>query len=378
MKAKNNLLIDCHVFDEIYQGTTTFLSNLIQGLIDGNYELDIFLCAYDTCKLEQLFGIHDNVKYVKLNSLNKFYRLSYDIPRIIIRNNINYALFNYILPFFRPSKCNYLLVVHDVLFKDFPIYYSWHYRLRLNVLISLSIRKCQRLYTVSNYSAERLLYYYDFVQSVSVIPNSIGKRYVSFYNSHSNPRNLLNSDCEYLKYKYNIEHYLLYVSRIEPRKNHKTLIEVYEELELWRQGIKLVFVGAMAFSDQNFRKTLDRVNVKSNYNILLLDGVSDDDLIVLYKNARINFYLSICEGFGIPPLESAYIGTSTICSKLTAMSDYDFFGNFHVNPEDKGEIKEAVKCLLDKSEDEELETIANLIAIKYSVESMAASFYRSL
>ena len=48
------------------------------------------------------------------------------------------------------------------------------------------------------------------------------------------------------------EKYILYVSRIEPRKNQIALLKAYNELQLWKDKYDLVFIGRRTLATPDF------------------------------------------------------------------------------------------------------------------------------
>src|SRR4051812_17410140 len=107
MKTSSRLkiFVDCHVFDQSLQGTTTYLKGLYLQLI-GDKSMVFYLAAADIENLREIFGTHENVVYVQYKSRNKFIRLLFDIPAIIKKNAIDFAHFQYIIP---PVKhCQYI------------------------------------------------------------------------------------------------------------------------------------------------------------------------------------------------------------------------------------------------------------------------------
>ncbi|MBP5493821.1 MAG: glycosyltransferase family 4 protein [Lachnospiraceae bacterium] len=95
--------------------------------------------------------------------------------------------------------------------------------------------------------------------------------------------------------------YLLMVGTIEPRKNHKLLIETYQRFLRWK--IHFVFAG---FSGQGMDKFFAELTTDPDYQngIWHVDNASDDDIDYLYKNAYAMVFPSYIEGYGLPIIES--------------------------------------------------------------------------
>src|ERR1044072_8702325 len=94
------LLVDAHVFDDEFQGTRTFLKGIYSHLLEKN-NIHFFLAAHDDENLKKNFpgGIdRPNVTFIKYRKRSGLQRLTYEIPSLIRKYNIDYAHFQYITP----------------------------------------------------------------------------------------------------------------------------------------------------------------------------------------------------------------------------------------------------------------------------------------
>ncbi|WP_291103672.1 glycosyltransferase, partial [Flavobacterium sp. UBA5153] len=228
----NNLkiFVDCHVFDGSHQGTTTYIRGLYQELIkDKNKQF--FFGANDISVIQEIFGTAGNVHYLKYSSQNKVYRLLFDIPRLIKKNKIDYAHFQYIVP---PLKyCKYVNTIHDVLFLDYPEYFPLSYRIKNRFLFKWSAKHSDIVLTVSEYSKKQIQKHFG-IKNSTITPNAVDRIFFEPYEKEKVQVEV--------KSKYNFQDYWIYISRWEPRKNHHTLLEVFTENEFYR-NYSLVLVG---------------------------------------------------------------------------------------------------------------------------------------
>ncbi len=115
---------------------------------------------------------------------------------------------------------------------------------------------------------------------------------------------------------------ILCVSTLEPRKNHRTLIdaclvmqEEHPEVEWTLTLVGNRYAGAFEIADD-----IQKIS-KDNPCIRWRGVVSDDTLHLLYEEATFTVYPSIVEGFGMPILESICHGKPVICSNQGVMSE---------------------------------------------------------
>ena len=104
--------------------------------------------------------------------------------------------------------------------------------------------------------------------------------------------------------------------------------------------------------------------------LVKINDVPNTDLIKFYNAATLAIFPSLCEGFGIPPIESGVLETSTICSNSTAMKDFTFFKDRFFDAESKESIKRTITKFLNTKDDshqkDELFNIAKSIEETYN------------
>lgn len=116
--------------------------------------------------------------------------------------------------------------------------------------------------------------------------------------------------------------YLLSLSTLEPRKNIEQVIKVFAHLvkEESIKDLRLVLVGAKGW---NYDKILELVSTMevSEDRIMLTGYVADEDLAPIYSGALAFIYVSLYEGFGLPPLEAMQCGTPVITSNRSSLPE---------------------------------------------------------
>lgn len=367
MDVPLRIFVDAHVFDEKYQGTRTYIKELY-SLLALEPGLEIFLGAYDMENLKRNFPERPNVHFVKLNAKNSFGRLLYDIPRIIRKHRIQYAHFQYVVPFLK--NCRQIVTIHDVIFNEYPQEFSWKYRWSRNLFFRLAALRSELVTTVSSYSRQSIAHYLKIPERrIGVVPNGVHRRFFMLYDKQES--------IVYLENKFGLGPFLLYVSRIEPRKNHLALLKAYLNLKLYERGYYLVLLGYESIPVPAFTQLLQSLPDHIKSYIFINGEIDNNDLLHFYKACHLFVYPSKAEGFGIPPLEAAALKVPVICSNSTGMAEYDFFGENHINPDDETLLEERILQTLDQSPDKEkYESIAQIIAERYTWETAAERMYK--
>jgi len=181
-----------------------------------------------------------------------------------------------------------------------------------------------------------------------------------------------------IKKKYALSKYLLFVSRLEPRKNHYLMLKTFVDLELYKQGYDLIFIGRINdVKTEKYHNYFEQQNEEVKMRVKHIENISYEELNGFYKNADLFVYPSVAEGFGIPPLEAAVIGCKVLCSNKTAMADFDFFGQYLFDPDHEEELKaKIITTLNDKNYP--FEAIKNAVIEKYDWLTIAANFGEKL
>ena len=357
MIRKFNLLVDAHGFDGHFQGSRSYIAGLYKALIPKAEGIHFFLAAYDVDALTREFGLHQNVSFVKLKSRRNLVRLSFDIPRLIRKYDIDCTHFQYAVPFIKTSK--EIVTIHDVLFLDYPRYFPFLYRLIREKIFKISAQRADLLLTVSNYAKQSIsLHLHVPEEKIHVLPNGIDNSFLVPSNdgeASSSP-------------------YILYVSRWEPRKNHFVVLKAFLELGLHKRGYKLVFIGKKDIREKIFEIFWKTLPEHEKQNVEFLESVSQKDLITFYRKSSLFVYPSIAEGFGIPPLEAAAAAVPVLCSNRTAMSDFTFFKDSLFDPENTEELKQKIKKILVQKDEKLLQAIRSHVIKNYDWEKIADDY----
>lgn len=321
------IFVDCYVFEGEFQGTRTFIKEIyskifyLESLKNKNERISFFLVCYKKKYIDTEFLNYEFVHYVDTFFKNRFLRLFFEYPYIILKNKIDFAHFQYFVP---PIKlCKYILTIHDILFYENKKYFNFKYIFKNYTAIFFSFLISDFITTVSQHSKTSILNNFKFQKYIHITPNGVNELFFD-YSTSLTKKDFLS--------QYSYRNYFLYVSRFEPRKNHINLLKAYIEGQFYLH-YDLVLIGSKTLDCTNFYKYYNSLDnsIKNRVHIIH-DGVNDLLLLNYYHFCEIFIYPSLFEGFGIPPLEASAMGKPVICSNLTAMSDFIFYNEYHINP----------------------------------------------
>jgi glycosyltransferase involved in cell wall biosynthesis len=140
--------------------------------------------------------------------------------------------------------------------------------------------------------------------------------------------------------------YVLFVSTITPRKNHKFLVEAWRRL--WRDlgplTPNLLLVGGGA-PDAVLSDMLDNERAEGG-RIIRLAGVDDSGLEALYEHAWMTIYPSLAEGYGIPVAEALSHGKICLAAPSGGIQEISDDLIDFIDPLDPESVVKKVKAYL--------------------------------
>lgn len=146
--------------------------------------------------------------------------------------------------------------------------------------------------------------------------------------------------------------YFLSLCTLEPRKNLVHVIRTFlkmisEEADRF-PDVNLVLAGAKGWAYEPIFKEVEAYDALKS-RIIFMGRVSDDDIAALYSGACGFLYLSLYEGFGLPPLEAMQCGTPVITSNTSALPEVVGDAGLTIDPLDEAALRQSMISLLTDS-----------------------------
>lgn len=109
--------------------------------------------------------------------------------------------------------------------------------------------------------------------------------------------------------------FLFHLSSLQPKKNIHLLIKMMKSLP----DYNLVIAGSW---DNEYALNLRTSVLNSgSKNIFMLSNVSEAEKATLYKSCSAFLFPSMCEGFGLPPIEAMKLGKPVFLSTMTSLPE---------------------------------------------------------
>lgn len=210
------------------------------------------------------------------------------------------------------SSVPQVLMIHDLAFKHYPQYISWHQRLYYRWFTPAFIRKAKKLITVSAFSKNDIIKTYRAADNKTiVIPGAARTGFVP----------LDWEEKQAVKDGYaDGREYFLFVGGIHPRKNLLSLLKAFSHFKKWQHSnMKLLVAGRMAWQYDDLIEKMK--TYKYREDVVLLDYLPETQLQRVVGAAYALVYPSWFEGFGLPILEAMQAGVPVICSNTSSMPE---------------------------------------------------------
>jgi glycosyltransferase involved in cell wall biosynthesis len=179
-----------------------------------------------------------------------------------------------------------------------------------------ALKRAKRIIAVSNFTKNDILKNYKRVS-----PDKIKVIYNGFNN---NLYRLIEDEIalnSILK-KYGIpENFLLYVGRMERKKNIYNLIEgfsIFKENNKESRE-KLVLIGSAGFGYDEMKYIIEELGLEDD--VITLGWVEENDLPYIFNKARLFIFPSLYEGFGIPVIQAMACGIPVLASDIAVLQE---------------------------------------------------------
>ena len=222
---------------------------------------------------------------------------------IVISNNFRYP---------NNISAKKVVTIYDVCFLDHPEYTTEANRLFCYRGTLDSVLWADKIVAISNYTKNRLLHFFPFVDESKIEVVYCGNR-----------ENLLkekDDESRLMKFGLSKEQFFLSVGTIEPRKNYATLLKAYKiSQENTVKYRKLCIAGGYGWMQEHFKQDIADMGLEND--VVVTGYVSESDLANLYRYCYTFIYPTWYEGFGLPVLEAMNFGKPIIASKVTSIPE---------------------------------------------------------
>jgi len=227
------------------------------------------------------------------------------------------------VPFIHPK--NTIVTIHGLEYEIFPKAYSLWERFYMRWSIRNSCKWASRIVTVSDNTKK------DLIRLYGVKEDNIKVIYEGYVQVPATGGSQSVNEIQ--------KPYLLFIGRLEARKNIKGIIRAFDILkEKYRIPHKLVLAGGKGYGYEEIKRYLQNTKLTNrgptslgcggrersdlfNADIILTGYISEEKKWILLKNAEVFLFPTLYEGFGIPVLEAQSVGTPVVAGNNSSIPE---------------------------------------------------------
>lgn len=305
-------------------------------------------------------------KVSKASSLGNLLWTTFIFPFVVLKEHADKALipnFTLLLLKFRPT----IVIMHDLIEFNVPDKFSpkkMFYRTKIGDPITA--KRADHIVTVSENSKKDIMKFLKVPEDkITVVYNGVDQK--KFHSMDSEKA------VEILKKREWPLDFILYAGTVDhPGKNAMGVIKAFEKLKNENRYSGSLILAGMPGSGYDIVE--DYVK-KSNWskNITFTGFVTDDELIALYSKCEVFCFLSLYEGFGIPPLEALACGADVVVSNSSSLPEVVGNVGITVDPMNLDAVADAVAKSVENSEISHKEDIKNHLK-KYDWKNLSRNF----
>ncbi len=326
--------IDIHSVGSHKGGNETYYRELVRELAKVRCGHNFFLYYTNPAAAKQ-FVADGRFVPKRLIPSSRWLRIPFTIPLRARHDKLDLFHAQFIIPPF--LKCKTVTTIPDIAYEHWPQSFPLHQRAWLTVLVRESARRADHIITVSEYSKRDLIQTYGVShEKITVTYEGAGDAFIPLEREKAK---------EAVARKYGISgEFILYVGRLQARKNLMRLVDAYALVHKAGFPHKLVLAGKM---DSMFQPVLSRLrDLKLEKDVHLPGYVEALDLPSMYNAAEVFVYPSLFEGFGLPVVEAMACGTPVVTSRGSSLEEVAGDAAVLVDPLDEKSIAGSLMRIL--------------------------------
>jgi glycosyltransferase involved in cell wall biosynthesis len=141
------------------------------------------------------------------------------------------------------------------------------------------------------------------------------------------------------------DRFIMYLGTAFPHKNLPMLVKAFELLHHKYPDLKLLLVGKREKHYDDLAKLVAKSPVAAGIHIT--GFLPDDETAWLYAHTRAYVFVSLSEGWGLPPLEAMAHGAPVVCSDASVMPEVYGAAAHYCNAQDPQDIAAKVMEVLE-------------------------------
>lgn len=260
-----------------------------------------------------------------------------------MRHNPPDALFvpSHVLPLHLPKKS--VIMIHDVAFKNLRKSYSFFQYHYLNWATKFAVKNATKIIVPSEATADDLMKFFKCPkEKIEVVYHGFTAPKVSDKEIDKVMKN-----SEIFKY-FEITKdspYILFVGRLESKKNLVRLVEAFDNFRESHPEYRLILAGKRGVGFERLLRAINRLRMANS--VIMPGYVTEEEKAALYKYCKVFAFPSLYEGFGLPILEAFHHKKPVLTSHFSCLPEVAGDGACYVDPYDREVMTAALERLVN-------------------------------
>ncbi len=314
-------------------GTEAYSAHLIRALLPRlqRHEVRLYCRQDPPPDVQQTFGGAE-VRVIPFPRLWTHLRLSWEMatapPDLLF-------VPAHVVPLIHPRRT--LVTVHDLGYRAFPDAHPWRQRTYLDLSTRWSVSAAAHVLVDSESTRDAV------IRAYGVPASKLTVAYPGFDRTLHPVRNP--ATLAEVRRTYGIPgDYLLFLGRIQPRKNLTRLIQAFARVLPDHPALTLVLAGPEGWLADPIHRGVETYGIAER--VRFPGYVAEDDKAALISGAQAFVYPSLYEGFGFPVLEAQSCEVPLLTSRTSSLPEVAGEGALLVDPLDVDAMASGLTRLL--------------------------------
>ncbi len=239
-----------------------------------------------------------------------------------------------------------MITLHDIIYLEKMMLFghqgSWYQKfgnLYRRWVVPPVVRKSRVVITVSDFERERISRFFGMSpQNLFTVYNGVGRHFQPMSDE---------TELDRIRRKYNLPRkFLFFLGNTDPKKNTRGVLQAVAGYR--SRGDSEMKLVMLDYPEKALTDMLREIGCPELREHIFLTGyVVNTDLPGIINLSSVFLYPSLRESFGIPILEGMACGVPVITSNTSSMPEVAGDAALLVNPENPGEIAEAIYSLVN-------------------------------
>jgi glycosyltransferase involved in cell wall biosynthesis len=262
---------------------------------------------------------------------------------------VHFTQFNHPLRY----RGKFIVTVHDMTMIGHLHRQSFSKKVAFGWVMRSAAKKSAKILTVSKYSKNEILDYYN------ISPSKIVVTYLGVDPQYNPNVRVETEKISRFKKDYGInDNYILYTGMWKRHKNIMRMLQAFERYAAENGGtecgLQLVLTGKVDANEPEVISEIKRINQSHKYrdcDLFISTGfIKEEELPIAYAGAKAYIIPSLNEGFGLPPLEAMACGTPVIASRESCIPEVLGDAALYFDPYNVDAVKKAMAKIISDND----------------------------